>query len=113
HINLRAPDKKEQILALSPSGKVPVLITEDLTVWDTLAITEYLAEQHRDKPVWPTDGKARAVARAVSPEMHSGFQALREHCPMDFTARAPKADLPDAVAADVSRIVSIWQDCRT
>ena len=113
HINLRAPDKKEQILALSPSGKIPALITGDLTVWDTLAITEFLAEHHRDKLVWPEGEEARAVARSVSAEMHSGFQALREHCPMDFTARSPKAELPDSVAADVRRVVSIWQDCRT
>ncbi len=113
HINLRAPDKKEQILALSPSGKIPALITGYLTVWDTLAITEFLAEHHRDKLVWPEGEEARAVARSVSAEMHSGFQALREHCPMDFTARSPKAELPDSVAADVRRVVSIWQDCRT
>ena len=104
HINLRAPDKKEQILALSPSGKIPALITGDLTVWDTLAITEFLAEHHRDKLVWPENEEARAVARSVSAEMHSGFQALREHCPMDLTARSPKAELPDSVAADVRRV---------
>lgn len=112
HINLRAPDKKEQILALSPSGKIPALITGDLTVWDTLAITEYLAEHHRDNLVWPADDKARAVARSVSAEMHSGFQALREHCPMDFLGRKPKGRLLKPVAADVRRIVAIWQDCR-
>lgn len=112
NVDLRAPDAKAQILRHSPSGKVPALLVEGGVVWDTLAILEFLAETHPDAHLWPEATDARALARSVSAEMHSGFQALRNDCPMDFLRRAPKAQLPDAVAADVRRIVAIWQDCR-
>jgi glutathione S-transferase len=110
-IDLRAPDAKAQILEHSPSGKVPALgVGGGRVVWDSLAIVELLAEEH--PALWPRAAAARALARSVSAEMHSGFQALREHCPMDFLGRKPKARLPKAVTADVRRIVAIWQDCR-
>jgi glutathione S-transferase len=118
NIDLRAADAKAQILRQSPSGKVPALLVDDpaagggFVVWDTLAIVEYLAERHAQAALWPAHAGARAHARSVSAEMHSGFQALREHCPMDFVARAPRALLPDPVAADVRRIVHLWRDCR-
>jgi glutathione S-transferase len=111
-IDLRAPDAKAQILRHSPSGKVPALLTGRQVVWDSFAILEFLAEAHPSASLWPEVPEARAHARAVSAEMHSGFQALREHCPMDFVLRAPKASLPDPVAADVRRIVAIWRECR-
>jgi glutathione S-transferase len=79
-------------------------------VWDSLAILEYLAETHAG--LWPADRDARAMARSASAEMHSGFAALREHCPMEFLARAPKTSLPDAVEADVRRIVASWRAVR-
>jgi len=117
NINLRAADAKAQILARSPSGKVPALVVGDpaaggFVIWDTLAIIEYLAETHPGAPVWPADSRARAIARSVSAEMHSGFRELREHCPMDLLARTPRDALAAPVAADVRRIVAIWQDCR-
>lgn len=119
NIDLRAADAKAQILRHSPSGKVPALYISgrrgkagDLVLWDTFAIIEYLAEVHPKAGIWPTRADARAVARSVSAEMHSGFQALRDNCPMDFVLRAPKTALPPPVAADVRRIVAIWQDCR-
>jgi glutathione S-transferase len=116
NINLRAADAKAQILAHSPSGKVPALVVDDpaggFVIWDTLAITEHLAEAHPASRLWPQDSRPRAIARAVSAEMHSGFQQLREHCPMDLVARTPKDALAAPVAADVRRIVAIWQDCR-
>jgi glutathione S-transferase len=117
NIDLRAADAKAQILRHSPSGKVPALIVDDpaaggFLIWDTLAIIEYLAETHPDARLWPEQSRARAVARAVSAEMHSGFQQLREHCPMDMLARTPRDALAAPVAADVRRIVAIWQDCR-
>jgi glutathione S-transferase len=117
NIDLRAPDAKAQILAHSPSGKVPALVVGDpaadgFVIWDTLAIIEYLAETHPDAHLWPADSRARAFARAVSAEMHSGFQQLREHCPMDLLARTPRDTLAEPVAADVRRIVAIWRDCR-
>ena len=113
-IDLRAPDAKAQILRHSPSGKVPALLAAGHVIWDSLAILEFLAETHRHThpALWPRRAAARAHARCIAAEMHSGFQALREHCPMDFLARAPKADLPEPAAADVRRIVAIWQDCR-
>jgi glutathione S-transferase len=112
NIDLRAPDAMAQILALSPSGKVPALLIDGRVVWDSLAILEFLAETHPRAALWPKAAEARALARSVSAEMHSGFQALREHCPMDFLGRTPMARLPKAVAADVRRIVAIWRDCR-
>ncbi|MGE0023491.1 MAG: glutathione S-transferase family protein [Hyphomicrobium sp.] len=111
-INLRAPDKKDQIRAHSPAGKVPVLWAGDLMIWDSLAIVEYIAEQHPEKALWPSNVDARAVARASSAEMHSGFQALREHCPMNFPAREPKTDLIEPVQTNIRRIVDLWGDCR-
>ncbi len=114
HIDLRAPDGKAQILTYSPSGKVPALLGGGRVIWDSLAILEFLAETHRysHPALWPRSAAARAHARCIAAEMHSGFQALREHCPMDFVARAPKARLPGPVAADVRRIVALWRECR-
>jgi len=111
NIDLRAPDAKAQILEQSPSGKVPALLLGGgRVVWDSLAIMELLAEEQTS--LWPRAAAARAVARSVSAEMHSGFQALREHCPMDFLGRRPKARLLKPVTADVRRIVASWQECR-
>jgi glutathione S-transferase len=111
-IDLRARDAKAQILKHSPSGKVPALLVGGRVIWDSLAILEFLAESHPQASLWPRAAAARALARCVSAEMHSGFQALREHCPMDFLRRAPRARLIAPVAADVRRIVAIWRDCR-
>lgn len=111
-INLRAPDMKDQILAHSKAGKVPVLETGDIAIWDSLAILEFLAEQYPDKALWPSQTEARALARSVSAEMHSGFQALREHCPMKLLAREPKDELIDPVQVNIRRIVEIWLECR-
>lgn len=111
-IDLRVPDAKAQILECSPSGKVPALLVGGgRVVWDSLAIIEHLAEAH--PALWPRAAAARALARSVSAEMHAGFPALREHCPMNFLAHKPKARLLKPVAADVRRIVAIWQDCRS
>jgi glutathione S-transferase len=114
NIDLRAPDAKAQILKHSPSGKVPALLADGRVIWDSLAILEFLAETHRHShpALWPRLAAARALARCVSAEMHSGFAALREHCPMDFLGRAPKLELAEPVAADVRRIVAIWRGCR-
>jgi glutathione S-transferase len=112
-IPLRQPDTKEKILQWSPSGKVPLLDDDGLKVWDSLAICEYLAERFPESGLWPKDREARAVARAVSAEMHSGFQALRSTCPMDVAEDLPMADIPDDVKADVARIEALWSDCRT
>jgi len=111
-IALRQPDTKAEILKWSPSGKVPLLIHGGTKVWDSLAICEYVAELFPAAGLWPADPAARAVARAVSAEMHAGFMALRNGCPMDLCAAAPMADIPADVAADTARIQALWADCR-
>ena len=99
-------------MRIRPQARCPPCSLRDRVIWDSLAILEFLAEAHPEAGLWPKPGDARIQARCVSAEMHSGFQALRQHCPMDFLARTPKADLADEVAADVRRIVALWLDCR-
>lgn len=112
HVGLRRTDSKARILAHSPAGKVPALFDGDLLVWDSLAITEYLADRHPALGIWPKNPEARAIARAVSAEMHAGFQALREHCPMDFLVKKPMQHVPEPVELNIRRIVASWRDCR-
>jgi glutathione S-transferase len=112
HVELRQAETKSSILAHSPAGKVPALLVDGFLVWDSLAIIECLADRHPEHALWPRDRNARAIARAVSAEMHSGFQALREHCPMDFLASKPLPSVPEAVEHNIRRIVTSWQDCR-
>ena len=112
-VRLRQPDSKSRILAHSPAGKVPALLAGELLVWDSLAIMEFLADRHPGMAIWPRSGDARAIARSTSAEMHSGFQALREHCPMDILAQTPKDILPDAAVLNIRRIVELWRDCRS
>jgi glutathione S-transferase len=106
---------KQEINSVTPVGKVPVLLDGDLAVWDTLAIAEYVAEKFPDKQLWPADVKARARARSICAEMHSGFTALRSACPMNIeadlsaTGRLIWRDKP-AVRADVARIVAMWSE---
>ena len=95
----------------SPSGKVPVLVDGDLTVWDSLAILEYLAERFPESPFWPADAKARAHARSLACEMHSGFTALRTQCPMNMRREIRAIEVDDGVRADVARIETIWESC--
>jgi glutathione S-transferase len=111
-VKLRMPDTQAQILRHSPSGRVPTLLVGGQAIWDSLAILEFLAEAHPEASLWPSAREARALARSAAAEMHSGFAALREHCPMDFLARLPMAAVPDPVAADVRRIVALWRGCR-
>ena len=112
NIPLRLPGSKAEILEHSPSGLVPTLLDGDLAIWDSLAILEYLGEQHPEGQIWPEPRAARAMARSVSAEMHSGFPALRQHCSMDLLARLPQPTLPAEVEADIRRIVALWRDCR-
>ena len=105
---------KNTLNAVTPTGKVPVLMDGDLAVWDTLAIAEYVAERHPELALWPRDPAARARARSVCAEMHAGFGALRSHCPMNIEAHlATTGSLiwrdQAAVRADVARLVSMWQ----
>ncbi|NJN58769.1 MAG: glutathione S-transferase family protein [Leptolyngbyaceae cyanobacterium SL_5_9] len=110
-IPLDTPETQARILQYSSAGRVPVLIHNDLTVWDSLAIGEYLAEQFPGH-WWPKERKARALARSVSAEMHSGFSNLRQHMPMDCRARLPGQGRAPGVQTDIDRVVEIWRTCR-
>lgn len=104
-------EAKDEVLSWSAAGFVPVLRDGDITVWESLAIMEYLAEYAPDKPLWPKDHAARAKARAVSAEMHSGFTALRGECPMNARRVYENFALSDAAKADIARICELWRDC--
>jgi len=103
---------KERILSFSASGKVPALIDGDVTVWDSLAIIEYLAERFPDAGLWPADRAERAHARAISAEMHSGFLALRNECGMNLHRPIRAVALSQDAQANVARIQEIWIECR-
>lgn len=105
-------DSKRRILEFTPSGKVPTLIDGDVTVWDSLSIIEYAAERFPDAPFWPQDRAARALARSVSAEMHSGFMALRNECGMNLHRPVRAKTLSDDALANVARVQEIWSDCR-
>jgi glutathione S-transferase len=106
---------KREVGKVSPAGRVPVLVDDGFAVWDTLAIAEYLAERFPEKSLWPQDAKARARARSLCAEMHAGFGALREHCPMNLDAALPAIGqrvLAEQVGVrdDLARIVRMWTD---
>ncbi|HEY9274275.1 glutathione S-transferase family protein [Achromobacter sp.] len=101
-----------RVSAVSPAGLVPVLLDGDFPVWDSLAICEYLAERHPEAGLWPQDPKARARARSLAAQMHSGFGAMRQALPMNVEARLPGIDLPEAAQQDISRLQAIWHDTR-
>ncbi|MDP3760884.1 MAG: glutathione S-transferase family protein [Ramlibacter sp.] len=106
---------KETLRAVTPVGRAPVLIDDGFAVWDTLAIAEYLADKFPEKQLWPQQAKARARARSICTEMHSGFTALRSNCPMNVEACLPQVgalawrDKP-GLRADVQRIVGMWTE---
>jgi glutathione S-transferase len=100
----------EAIRAQSPAGKVPILKDGDFTVWDSLAIIEYVAEKH--PKLWPSDAKARAIARSISAEMHSGFVPLRKLCTMNLRRHYPCFELNDEVRENVLRIDTIFTETR-
>ena len=111
-IPLRQQASAAEIARHSPAGKVPVLHHGETTVWESIAILEYLAEAIPEARLWPEHREARAVARAVSAEMHAGFAALRTHMPMNIRAtKAERGRTPD-VDKDIRRIVALWEDCR-
>lgn len=111
-IPLYLEGSKEKILKWSAAGKVPVLKRGDMTLWESLAICEYLAETFPAARLWPEDPAVRAVARAVATEMHGGFVALRQNMPMDIARRHPGAQRIEQAAADIARVSAIWRDCR-
>jgi glutathione S-transferase len=99
---------RETLAARSPTGKVPVLIDDDLVVPETIAIIEYLADRFPDKAIWPADIKQRALARAASAEMHSSFMGLRSHAPMNLRASHVGKVSPETVAKDMHRLETLW-----
>lgn len=111
-ISLYTETSRADIAKYSPSGKVPVLIDGKITVWESLAIGEYLAEKFPHKHLWPADPAARAVARSAATEMHAGFSALRTHMSMNCRKHLPGKGRAPEVLKDIARITVLWNDCR-
>lgn len=111
-VPLYVPGYKEQLLRHGPSGKVPVLKHGTVTVWDSFAICEYLAELFPKAELWPGDTPARAKARAVSAEMHSGFTAIRNAMPFNCRARDRHVALTPEIHQEVARVQALWAECR-
>jgi glutathione S-transferase len=111
-IPMDLPATRKQMLAYAPTGKCPSLHDGAISVWESLAIIEYIAEKYPDKAIWPKAKAARAYARSLSSEMHAGFLALRQHCPTNFRRPVRKLELTEAVEADVARIEAAWAEAR-
>ncbi len=111
-VRLKLPDTAAAIARHSPAGLLPVLAHNGLAVWDTLAIAEYLNELRPDAGLWPTAAAARAVARAVSAEMHAGFPDVRREMPMNIRGSFPgRGQTPDT-RVQIQRMTGLWMDCR-
>ncbi len=112
-IQLDVADTKKKIRRHSKAGRLPVLHHGERVIWESLAILEYLAETFPEKNFWPKQTGLRAIARSVSSEMHAGFSALRNECPMNIRRPHNKIALSEAALSDISRIEQIWRNCRT
>ena len=110
-IVLDTPTTKREIAELSNAGRVPILLLGDLTVWESLAICETVAERWPEKNLWPADANERAHARAISAEMHAGFTMLRDCMPMNCRAMGRKVPIPDELGDDIDRVIGIWAEC--
>lgn len=111
-ISLDTPEFAHEVSIFSPAGRVPILQCDDITVWDSLAIAETIAERWPEKSLWPKDAAMRAHARAVCAEMHSGFTQLRSCMPMNCRAMGRKVSSSDELARDIDRVIAIWSDCQ-
>ena len=111
-IPILVPGSKETLIKYSPSGKVPALHHGDIVVWDSLAICGYLGDVFPDAGLWPAEPAAKAMARSVSAEMHSSFQALRGQFPMNIRARVPGREISPEAQTDINRVMAIWRQCR-
>jgi glutathione S-transferase len=109
-IVLDREDSKQHMLRVNPAGKVPVLHHDDVVIWDSLAICEYVAELFPAAELWPRDRTARARARSLAAEMHSGFVALRRDMPMDVCASKPGVGHTPEALADARRVMAIWRE---
>ena len=108
---LDTPEFAAQLQGLTPALRVPVLLDEGFAVWDSLAICEYVAERHPDAGLWPSDARARARARSLVAQMHSGFGQLRSTLPMNVEASLPHVDASSA-QADIDAVQALWRDTR-
>ena len=111
-IPLDFPETTAHLKSISPTAKVPLLIWDGIEIWESLAITEFVAELAAPGMVWPQDLTRRAIARAVSSEMHAGFATLRKACPMDIRGRAPAPEMTADLEADILRIQNMWSQLR-
>lgn len=111
-IALDQPDTRASILRYSPAGRVPILQAGDQTIWESLAIVEFIAERHPDLAVWPVDAALRAQARVLAAEMHAGFAALRDQLPFHCQSRVPMPALTSVAEAELARIEDIWRQMR-
>lgn len=108
---LDQPDTAARIAEYSGAGRVPVLIAGDMTIWDSLAICEYVAEQFPDLHMWPSDVAARAMARSITAEMHAGFAGLRSAMSMNLKASLPGRGRTAEAQGDIGRVCEIWEEC--
>lgn len=111
-VPLDLPETQPAIRKHSPSGRVPALLHRGLSIWESIAIAEYLNDLRPEAGLWPPSAAARAHARAISAEMHAGFADLRNGMPMNIRASFPGKGVTPAVRADIERITSLWRDCR-
>lgn len=111
-IPLREANTRTEILKYSPSALLPALVDGETTIWDSLAIIEYLAEKYPEAGLWPVDRNARAYARAAAAEMHAGFIPMRKAMPMNLRRKTAPIDANDAVNGDINRIQALWRNCR-
>ncbi len=111
-IPLREANTRTEIIKYSPSAKCPALVDGEVTVWESLAIAEYLAEKYPAAPLWPREAPARGHARAIAAEMHGGFIPLRRALPMNLRRRIPCPALEDPAQADINRVQAIWREAR-
>jgi glutathione S-transferase len=111
-VPLDFPETTARLKDISPTAKVPLLIWDGTEIWESLAIAEFIAEWAAPGEVWPLDAQKRAVARAVSSEMHAGFAAIRQTCSMDIRSRHPTPDMTPALEADITRLTAMWSGLR-
>lgn len=111
-IPLDTPEFRERVAKVSPTHRVPVLIDAGTHIWDSLAICLYAADRWVGAAAWPCETDARAMAMSITAEMHSGFAALRTHCPMNIRRRRAHRALPEAALGDARRIQSLWRESR-
>jgi len=110
-ITLFTPDMHDQMTGICPNFKVPALIDNNIQVWDSLAICEYINEHYLNDEAWPDDIKQKATARSIVAEMHSGFLHLRNRLPMNCRRKPSSVTLSVGVKNDIKRIIDIWQQC--